>query len=251
MPTETATLIPLADWAAAFMLFVARFSPIAFLMPGIGEQVIPARIKLQFMLALAFIFTAAGVIPPVSFTPFESYLEMMLAEVVLGLLLGFCLRVVIWVLSICGSIIAQSIGISQFMGVAIEHEAQTITSNLLVMAGVVILLSADYHVSVIVSLVEMYENVPPGDIGQFEYMTLSASIFQAFNFAVLLAWPFVAVNLIYNICLGFINKALPQLMVAFVGAPFLVGAGLFLLAVSIGALLMVWQERIMQLIVWL
>jgi flagellar biosynthetic protein FliR len=44
---------------------------------------------------------------------------------------------------------------------------------------------------------------------------------------------------------------MPQMMVAFVGAPFLVGAGLFLLAVSIGALLMVWQERIMQLIVWL
>ncbi|MCR9196839.1 MAG: flagellar biosynthetic protein FliR, partial [Hyphomonas sp.] len=73
----------------------------------------------------------------------------------------------------------------------------------------------------------------------------------AFAFAIMLSWPFVAMNLLYNICLGFINKAMPQMMVAFVGAPFLVGAGLFLLAVSIGSLLMVWQERIMQLIVWL
>ena len=41
------------------------------------------------------------------------------------------------------------------------------------------------------------------------------------------------------------------MMVAFVGAPFLVGAGMFLLAVSIGAMLMVWQDQITRLIVWL
>ena len=77
------------------------------------------------------------------------------------------------------------------------------------------------------------------------------SIYAAFAFAICSHGPFVAMNLLYNVCLGFINKAMPQMMVAFVGAPFLVGAGMFLLAVSIGAMLMVWQDQLTRLIVWL
>ena len=244
------SVVPLADWAAAYMLVIARFSPIVFLMPGIGEQVIPIRIRLQFLLALAFIFTAGGIVPQTSFTPFTAYFTTMLGELFLGAILGISLRTVIWALSVSGSIIAQSIGLSQFLGVAMEHEAQTITSNILIMAGAVILLSANYHVAVVGSLAEMYGEMPPGNALGFDYSALSANIFHAFSFAVLLAWPFVAVNLIYNICLGFINKALPQLMVAFVGAPFMVGAGLVLLMVAIASLLYAWQSRAPQLMGW-
>ena len=251
MPEDVVGIIPLADWAATFMLVVARFSPIIFLMPGLGEQIVPVRIRLQFLLAVAAIFTAGGVVEIATFSPFDAYFGTLISEVVLGLLLGLSLRVVIWALSVSGSIIAQSIGLSQFLGVAMEHEAQTITSNLLVMAGVVVLLSADYHVSVFASLIELYQELPPGDGTQLDYSILSASIFQAFSLAILLAWPFVAVNLIYNICLGFINKALPQLMVAFVGAPFMVGAGLLLLTVASATLLYAWKSRAPELMGWL
>lgn len=244
-------IVPLADWAAAYMLVIARFSPIVFLMPGLGEQVVPIRIRLQFLLALAFLFTAGGIVPPTSFMPFDAYFITMLGELFLGSALGVSLRVVIWALSVSGSIIAQSIGLSQFLGVAMEHEAQTITANILIMAGAVILLSMNYHVVVVGSLVELYRDFPPGEALGFDYAALSASIFQAFNFGVLLAWPFVAVNLIYNICLGFINKALPQLMVAFVGAPFLVGAGLILMTVASISLLYAWQSRAPQMMGWL
>jgi flagellar biosynthetic protein FliR len=40
-------------------------------------------------------------------------------------------------------------------------------------------------------------------------------------------------------------------MVAFVGAPFIVGAGMLLLAVSVSTILMVWMDRIPSLIGWL
>lgn len=245
------SIVPLADWAAVFMLVIARFSPIIFLMPGIGEQIVPIRIRLQFLLALAFLFTAGGIAPAASFAPFGSYFTTMIEELIFGVILGVSLRVVIWALSVSGSIIAQSIGLSQFLGVAMEHEAQTITSNILIMAGAVILLSVNYHVAVVGSLVEMYGDMPPGHALDFDFSGLSANIFHAFNFAILLAWPFVAVNLIYNICLGFINKALPQLMVAFVGAPFMVGAGLVMLTVASASLLYAWKSRAPQLMGWM
>ena len=90
---------------------------------------------------------------------------------------------------------------------------------------------------------------------QFPVITGMGDFFGLFlaevTIAIMLAWPFVAVNLLYNICLGFINKALPSLMVAFVGAPFMIGAGILLLAFSISTILVVWADKAPAIIGWL
>ena len=241
----------LADWVGQFMLTVARLSFVIILIPGIGERVIPTQVRVMVLLALSAAISGLGITNYEIPTQTADFMLVMFTEVLLSLFLGIGLRVIIWALSIAGSVIAQSIGLSQFLGVAMDDEAQTATANLLTMAGAALLFSMDFHVQVITSWIGLYETVPIGSVSWTGQAYLFDSIYAAFAFAIMLSWPFVAMNLLYNICLGFINKAMPQMMVAFVGAPFLVGAGLFLLAVSIGALLMVWQERIMQLIVWL
>jgi flagellar biosynthesis protein FliR len=241
----------LAGWASLFALVVARLSVVVFLMPGIGEQVVSPRTRLFLLFGLSAAITASGIVTPPVSQDFGSYLAMLGEELMIGLMLGVSLRLVIWILSIAGSVIAQSIGLSQFLGVAIEQEIQTIISNLLSMAGVVVLLSADYHVAVFAGLIDLYTDVPAGFETDFAAPLLMSAIFSAFSFAILLAWPFVAMNLFYNICLGFINKALPQLMVAFVGAPFMVGAGLILLAISVSVMLAAWMDRIPAFVSWL
>ena len=251
MPEALFTTVPLGDWAAMFVLVIARLSPVVILLPGIGEQVVPVRIRLQLLIGIAFIFTASGFVEPVSFYPFGNYLGLLLGEALFGILLGISLRLAIWALAIAGSVIAQAIGLSQILGVAMENESHALTSNLLTMAGAAILLSANFHVYAVASFIDLYREVPPGQITDFDYAFVAANFFQAFNFAILLAWPFIAVNLLYNICLGFINKALPQLMVAFVGAPFMVGAGIFLLTVAMASLLLAWQSRAPQLMGWI
>lgn len=251
MPGLPVEFLPLGAWAAAFVLVIARLSFIVFLMPGIGEQVIPARVRLVLVLGLAVAIRSSGVSVSIPFEPFSGYLLVLVSEVFIGFILGVSLRLVIWLLSIAGSAIAQSIGLAQFLGIALEHEAQTITANLLSMAGAVILFSANYHVAVFVSLIELYADVPIGMVSSLDQAFFIEGIYSAFGIAISLAWPFVAVNLIYNICLGFINKALPQLMVAFVGAPFMVGAGMFLLTVSIVTLLLAWKAMVPDLIGWL
>jgi len=241
----------LSVWVGQFILTVARLSFVIMLIPGIGERVIPAQVRIMVLLALAAAISGIGITDYELPSRFADLGFILVTETLLSLFLGIGLRVIIWVLSITGAVIAQSIGLSQFLGVALEDEPQTATANLLAMAGAALLFTMDFHVQVITSWIGLYETVPVGTVSWTGQAYLFDSIYAAFAFAILLSWPFVAMNLLYNICLGFINKAMPQMMVAFVGAPFLVGAGLFLLAVSIGSMLMVWQERIMQLIVWL
>jgi len=241
----------LSYWVAQFILTVARLSFVIILIPGIGEQMIPPQIRVYVLLGLSAAVSGLGItnyVLPESLTDLG---VVIITELLLSLFLGIGLRVVIWSLNIAGSVIAQSIGLAQPLGIALENEAQTATANLLSMAGAALLFSMNFHIEVISSWIGLYETIPIGGTSWVTQAFLFDSIYAAFAFAVLLAWPFVAMNLLYNVCLGFINKAMPQMMVAFVGAPFLVGAGLFLLAVSIGAMLMVWQDQITQLVVWL
>jgi flagellar biosynthetic protein FliR len=247
--------LPLPDdltaWIALFMTVLARLSFVIFFMPGIGEQVIPTRARVFVLIGVALAMTTSGFIQTPVTTEFTQLFGLLATETFIGFALGAMLRLTVWMLTIAGSIIAQSIGLAQFLAPALEHEAQTLTANLLSMAGAAVLLSANFHVEVIVSLLRLYTDIPLGALTLLSGPMLAQSFYSAFGFALLLAWPFVAINLLYNICLGFINKALPALMVAFVGAPFMVGAGTMMLALSIAGLLIAWKDRAMQVVGWM
>ena len=248
-------LAPLAGnlpaWAALFVTVVARLSFIVFFMPGVGEQPIPVRVRLAVLFAIATLLATNGIVEPTGFTPLGPFFVTLFGEVAIGFFFGVTLRLTIWMLSIAGTVIAQVIGLSQLLGIATDSEAGTMTSNLLSMAGAAMLLSMDFHVTVVSAMVEIYTEIPVGALERVNQEMLISSVFDATSFAFLLAWPFVAVNLLYNLCLGFINKALPPLMVAFVGAPFMVGAGAALFALSAGSLLYVWKERVFQVLGWM
>lgn len=250
MPEAALISGALSDWIALFMAIVARLSFIIFFMPGIGEQTIPVQMRLMILLAIAASFSMSGLMTPPPTDSFVTYAGVLASEIAIGFGLGAVLRVTIWMLNIAGTVISQSIGLSQLLGIALEHEQQTMTANLLSMAGAALLLSADFHIKIISSFLRLYSDVPVGALEAMNQDMLVQVFLSAFGLAVMLAWPFVAVNLLYNICLGFINKALPSLMVAFVGAPLMIGAGILLLAISIMGLLVVWEGRIPDVVVW-
>jgi flagellar biosynthetic protein FliR len=241
----------LVPWIALVMAIVARLSFIVFFMPGIGEQTIPLQMRVMILLALSAAFSITGFMTPPPTDTFVDFAGVLAGEVAIGFGLGVALRTTIWMLSIAGTVISQSIGLSQLLGIALEHEQQTLTSNLLSMAGAALLLSADFHIKAIASLLRLYTDIPVGGLAEMNQDMLIQAMLSAFGLAIMLAWPFVALNLLYNICLGFINKALPSLMVAFVGAPIIIGAGIMLLALSIMGLLVVWEGRIPDIVVWL
>lgn len=241
----------LGSWVAMLMIVIARLSFIVFLLPGIGEQAVPVRVRIVVLIALAMLIVVSGNVTLPTVAPISAFGALLVSEIAIGFCLGVALRISLWILSIAGTIISQSIGLSQLLGVAMEREAQSLTANMLSMAGAALFLSADLHINAVAVMLKFYGDVPVGAFASLQWGMLLDNFYAGINFAVLLAWPFVAVNLLYNICLGFINKALPQLMVAFVGAPLLIGGGTLLLAISISALLVTWQDRLFAIVGWL
>lgn len=221
----------------AFVIFLRLGSALA-LIPAFGERMVPARVRL----VLGFAFTAI-VLPSAAPTlPDLAPGFWLIGEVAIGLVLGMMLRLFVICLQIAGTMAAQATSLSQLFG-GTSGEPQPAVGELLTFAGLALAVHFGLHVKVAEIFIGSYTALPPGevpDVNLIRHWGLSG-IAHAFSLAFSIAAPFVIAGLIYNIALGAINRAMPQLMVAFVGAPALTLGGLVLLGVALPSGLVVWQ----------
>lgn len=224
-----------------FLVFL-RVAAAVSLMPGFGEQSVPVRIKLA--LSIAGTLVVAPMIPPFDdrVWQFPALAQFAATESVAGFLFGLGLRLFVMALQTAGAIAAQSTSLSQILGNSAEP--MPAIGHVLVIGGLALAMATGLHVQFLAYLVQSYELIPPG---RFPLASMISEwgisqISEAFTLAFRLAAPFVIVSLLYNLALGAINRAMPQLMVAFVGAPAITAAGMILLALLVPAILLSWLE---------
>lgn len=228
----------------AGMLFVRIAAIVAFL-PALGEQMIPARVRLAIALVLTVM--VLPIVPPGPLSNIEAsaLLFLFFSELFVGLIFGITLRLLAFALMITGSIAAQATSLSQLFGAGPANEPLPAMGNLIYMAGLGLLVLLDLHIKIVSSVVNFYDALPIGILlDPLEVLTWGVgTVAEVFAFAFVLSAPFVLVSLLYNVAMGVINKAMPQLMVAFVGAPAITAGGLLLLLISMPILLPVWHTR--------
>lgn len=227
-------------WLATGIAVFLRIGACFLVLPGLGEQMIPIRVRLGAALAFAVFITpivqhtvgATSVFPPV--TAFFS-------ESVSGLVIGLALRFIIQALQVAGTIAAQSTSLSQIMGGATPDPLPAMGA-ILMLAGLTLAMLSGFHVHLAETFVRSYAVLPFGDFPNPRELAGWGvdQVSFSFSLAVSLAAPFLIASLLYNVALGVINKAMPQLMVAFVGAPAITWGGLVLLLVTTPFILPVW-----------
>lgn len=230
----------LADQAEAAALVFLRVGAVMATLPAFGETSIPARIRL----VLAVMFSAAvfpGAQPLLADVPLHIGFA---PEVAIGLALGLMVRLFILSLMTAGSIAANATSLSQLFPAGAE--AQPAISKLLVMTGLALAVTTGFHLRVLDYVILGYELLPPGQWPSADLMAEwgVAQTGRAFVMAFMIAMPFVIASLIYNVALGIINRAMPQLMVMFVGAPALSFGGLMLITLVAPLALTVWLRSL-------
>ncbi len=221
-----------------------RVAAAMFLIPGFGERGVPVRLRL--VLAIAFtMVTWPLAIQRVQFPwpPFS--LRLIIDESVVGLAMGAFFRLFIQMLEMAGTIAAQAMSLSQLFGAGVGQDPMPAIGNLLVISGIALAMIGGLHIKLALALADSYRVFPPGTLpapGDFSQWGIRG-VAGAFARAFALAGPFVLLSLIYNIALGAINRAMPQMMVAFIGAPAITLGALILLAVTSAYILSVWVGR--------
>ena len=224
-----------------------RIGAVTAFIPGFGEQFLPGRIRLGIAVALTFLAVPAiGTEGLPDQVTFMSFAGLALTEAAVGLLIGVALRLIVMALQFAGSIAAQTTALAQMAGPGITPDPMPAIANTLLMAGLTLAMILGLHIKAVLAIVASYQvlgfgaSLPAGDLTSFGIAQGRAAFALAFSMAA----PFVIAAFLYNVALGVINRAMPQLMVAFVGAPAITAVTLLLLLLTSPLILTVWHAAL-------
>lgn len=233
---------------AAFAVFL-RVGAMLALLPAFGEQTVPVRVRLGLGVAFTLIVLPAVApdLPPLPARP-ERALGFLVAEVAAGLVFGIFLRLFVLALQTAGSIAAQATSLAQMFGGGMSAEPSPAMTHLLVTGALALAALLGLHVRLAAYMIQGYQLIPPGAVVE-PGLLLEAGVGEvarAFALAFSLSAPFVIAALLYNVTMGVINRAMPALMVSFIGAPALTLGALLLMGAALPLMLSLWSDALLD-----
>lgn len=228
-------------------LVFTRVAAVVALLPGFGELMLPLRVKLAGAVAFSMVVwpTVAPALAGIGANG-VGLVTAILAEAAVGTLVGLSVRLLVMALQLAGSIAAQTTSVAQMFGAGATPDPMPAIGNLLFLGGIALVMAGGLHVKAALSLIETYRLFPvasvpdPGEVAAWGV----GGVARAFRLAFTLAAPFLVASFAYNLALGAINRAMPALAVAFIGAPAITAGSIALLAVVGGTILMVWSGHV-------
>jgi flagellar biosynthetic protein FliR len=225
----------LPQTAFMFILIFARVGTILMLLPALGEQSIPAQLRLTFALAFTLVLLPllSSTLPALP-TDLGGIGFILLHEIAVGLFLGAITRLIVMATQVAGAIIAFQIGLSVAQG-ADPSEAGiqgVVIGNFMSMLGITLIFATDLHHLALSAIVQSYKFMGPTDplmLSDAMQMALRTTA-EAFVVGTQMAAPFIVFGLVFNIGIGILARLMPALQVYFLSTPANIGVGLVLFA---------------------
>lgn len=228
-------------------LVFCRVAAFVMVLPGVGEQSVPPRIRLalSLVLALAFFPIVRAGLPAMPGTVGAMALLVIL-EIVVGVALGSMLRMFMSTLAVAGETVSLQTTLSFAQTANPGQQPTTTLATFLTLLGLTLIFSTGLHHLFISGIVKSYGLFPVGRaIPVRDFTDLAVQTFsKTFSLGVQLAAPVIVLSLVFNIAVGFIGRVMPQFQVFFVATPLNVLLGLSVFAMSLGGFGLVWVDKI-------
>jgi flagellar biosynthesis protein FliR len=212
-------------WPLARILGLIAASPL------FGNRSVPARLKIGLGILLTVLI--APLVPPGPAQDPVGWdgLLITMQQVIIGLALGFTMRIVFVTVEIAGEIIGLTMGLgfATFFDPQSQGRSSSISQFLALMATMTFL-SINGHLLILAALTESFTSLPISAspfhaIGFFQIAQWGSKIFST---GVQLSLPIVASLLITNVALAILTRAAPQLNIFGIGFPLALGIGFIL-----------------------
>lgn len=230
-----------------WLLVFTRVGSAFMIMPTIGDAFVSTRTRLLLALAVSMLVAPVlrGQLPAEPTSPL--YLTVLLIEeVTIGVFLGTVARLLMGALEVAGTIIATQSGLAnaQIFNPALAAQG-TLPGALLGWLGLLLIFITDFHHLLIMAVVDSYSLFKPGaaiPIGDMASM-IGRLVAHSFSIGVQMATPFIITGMLFALALGIMNKLAPQVQVFFLFTSLQVALGLFLLALTLSAMMMFWLRQ--------
>lgn len=208
-----------------FLRALALFSAL----PVLGTRTVPMRVRIALAAFIAIAAQAALPPPPPVALDSPLALELVAQQMVIGLALGFAVRLVFAAVEFAGEIIGLQMGLN-FAGFfdPITAATATTTSRFFGTTIAFLFIVVNGHLLLIAALVQSFQAFPVGPepfafIRQAQPHRWGADIFST---GLWIALPLLTMLLFVNLVLGAISRVAPQINIFAIGFPVTLGVGL-------------------------
>ncbi|MWV16812.1 flagellar type III secretion system protein FliR [Pseudomonas sp. L-22-4S-12] len=220
----------IGGWVGQFLLPLFRIASLLMVMPVIGTQLVPTRVRLY--LALAICLVLAPNLPPMPQVDSVSLQSMLLIgeQVLIGVMFGFVLQLYFQLFSVAGQIIAIQMGLGFASMVDPANGVSVpVLGQFLLMLVTLLFLAMNGHLVVFEVLAESFVTLPVGQGLLVDYYwELAGKLGWVLAAGLLLALPVVIALLVVNLAFGVMTRAAPQLNIFSIGFPLTLVLGLFI-----------------------
>ena len=242
----TAEFIELRDSVPMFALVIARVGAAMALLPGLGEAVAPASVRIGLAVSITILLMPELVAPPflVQVENFNMML-MVISEVITGLWFGWIARMIVLALPIAAQYIGFLVGLASVLQPDTELGSQsTALGKLFELAAPLLMLLFGLYTLPLKALSGLFQLIPLGRLlpaADTTQIAMSAVV-TAFNLALQLASPFVVVGILWHLAMGQIARMASRMQIYFVSMPGQIIFGLMLLMLTASTIIMAWHD---------
>jgi len=239
-----------------FLVILVRTAVIVSALPLLGGQTVPARIKIGLAVAISVVLT-----PIVTFTLPPNWLEpahmvmALAAEVLVGLVLGFAMRLVMAAVELAGAILGFQVGFAMANALDPVSQVQTpVFGQLLTVLATLLYFQIDGHLLVILALGSSFQLIPPfgAHLSGPLLPDVTGLMQRSYEIGIKLALPVMAATFLVHVTMGLLGRLVPQMNILLASFPITISVGLIVLGLGLPFFSLVFQQSVLGLesILW-
>jgi len=227
----------ISEFLPLYLLVFGRISALALSLPILGYGTVPPRVRIYLAVILTFI--VAPSLTSQFTTVYSSIFGLaadLIREIVLGLFIGFGARLVFEGFSVAGAYIGLQMGMA-IMNVfdPSSQNQQPIISSFWLLIIVTFFLVTNSHYFIIAVIFENFKLI---HLGTASFHAEAGNVLMdggviLYQLALKFAAPTMLFLLTIDIAIALMARVMPQLNIFFISMPLKIGAGIFLLTVSL------------------
>lgn len=228
----------LLPWVLSVALLTLRLTIALALSPALSAYGVPATLRISLTLALAFLTFAYR--PPVAAAAAwvaepALLVQPMLAEILIGVLLGLGVHVVLAAFAVAGRLLDVQVGFA--IGSVFDPVSRTqsnVLSSITGLAGVTLFVANGAHVQLAQLISQSVDAFPIGEMPPLaDPMRLLLGTSAMFSLGLALAAPVIVALLLTDVAIAVASRNMPQVNMLILAMPVKIIVGYFVLALAV------------------
>lgn len=221
----------------AWLMVMLRSIGVIIQLPTVAGRPIPVMVRLGLCVGLATLLAGVVEVGPAPLA-WWSLVTMATMEVLMGLALGFVVRIAFAAVEMAGRVISTEIGLTAMPGMGAPEPSHEPVAALVSTMAVVLFFLLGAHYGVLVAFAKSFQIAPAGmaafDAGAGNLLIEQTA--RVIELGVRIAAPFIAMNFLVNLAFSVLGKAVPKMNVFIVSFSARALFGLMLLSTAGGLL---------------